>query len=52
MGGIKNPPQIPHHEIPLIGAGLVSMGGMGGIFQAGNLMYSLVRHDVLSSKKW
>jgi hypothetical protein len=31
-GGIKNPPQIPPHEISLIGAGLVRRGGMGGIF--------------------
>jgi hypothetical protein len=31
-GGIKYPPQIPPHEISLIGAGLVRMGGMGGIF--------------------
>ena len=27
-GGIEIPPQVPPHEIPLIGAALVRMGGM------------------------
>jgi len=31
-GGIEIPHQIPHHEISLIDAGLVRMGGMGGFF--------------------